>query len=76
MTSRSHLIATLLSKPAEIHALVLGIHCGLEGRGDVVLDLALEERPATSRAEQDIAAQSWYASAGVLLGRLLTRLDT
>jgi len=75
MTSRSHLIETFLSKPAEVHALVLGFHLGLEGRGDVVLGLALRERPAKSRAEQDIAAQSWYASAGVLLGRLVTQLD-
>jgi len=76
MTSRSHLIATLLSKPAEIHALVLGIHCGLDDRGDVVLALALGEREAATNGEADVCEQPWYASAGVLVGRLLAGLDT
>jgi len=73
MTSRSHLIETFLSKPAEVHALILGLHAGLEGEGDIIVALALGERSPATNGEQDVREQPWYASAGVLFGRLLAR---
>ena len=75
ISDRSQLLATCLSKPPEIHALVLGVHAGLEGEGEIILALALGERSPATNGEQDVREQPWYASAGVLLGRLVTQLD-
>jgi len=75
MLDRTSLLATFLSNPAEVHALILGVHAGFEGEGDIIVALALGERSPATNGEADIQAQPWYASAGVLAGRLLARLD-
>lgn len=59
----------------EWHSFVLGLHAGLEGEGDAVLDVALGERDPDTVADP-IADEVWYASGGAVVGRCLRELDT
>jgi len=67
------IVKTVLNRPREVHAFVVGIHLGLEAEGDRVIEAAFGEEPE-SKIGQQIRAEPWYASSGVLVGRVLRQL--